>query len=183
MILAQPVLPSGDIVARAGEEFAVPVAADHGSGAPTTGTESPDMSSKVVKKIAIIVGVVALVVGYKVYKKQEHGAENKEILHGWIEKMPGYEENQEYIDSIFEDAHEVAFDKSYDMGSRRRGASFDHDAYARVAFSSMRDQANKDERPVLAEAIHLIWKLHELTPAEGDADTDAEGEPEERAED
>ena len=65
------------------------------------------------KFIGIII-VVAIVVGFKFYKKERFSENIKSQSIEIIQKIPGYDENKTYIDSIFESSFDKAFEGSYD---------------------------------------------------------------------
>ena len=73
--------------------------------------------------------------------------------------MPGYDENQSYINSIFEPCFETAFQASYDMGSRRRSAKFDQDKYITTLFDNLMVRSKQDGKEELARRFKVYKRV------------------------
>lgn len=117
------------------------------------------------KFIGIII-VVAIVVGFKFYKKERFSENIKSQSIEIIQKIPGYDENKTYIDSIFESSFDKAFEGSYDIGGRRRGAKFDENKYITMLFDNLIGKAKLDGKEDLAKKFH-VYKILLTTSKEG----------------
>ena len=107
--------------------------------------------------IGIII-VVAIIVGFKFYNKSKAGDDIRSQTIEIVQAMPGYDENQSYIDSILEPCFETAFEVSYDMGSRRRSAKFDQDKYITTLFDNLRVRSKQDGKEELARRFK-VYKM------------------------
>ena len=107
--------------------------------------------------IGIIV-VIAVIVGFKFYNKSKAGDDIRSQTIEIVQTMPGYDENQSYIDSIFEPCFETAFEASYDMGGRRRSARFDQDKYISTLFDNLRQRSEQDGKEELARRFK-VYKM------------------------
>lgn len=101
------------------------------------------------KFIGIII-VIAIVVGFKFYNKGKASDDIRSQTIEIVQAMPGYEENQAYIDSILEPCFATAFEASYDMGGRRRSAKFDQDKYITTLFDNLMERSKQDGKEDLA---------------------------------
>ena len=107
--------------------------------------------------IGIII-VVAIIVGFKFYNKSKAGDDIRSQTIEIVQAMPGYDENQSYIDSILEPCFETAFEASYDMGSRRRSAKFDQNKYITTLFDNLRVRSEQDGKEELARRFK-VYKM------------------------
>lgn len=107
--------------------------------------------------IGIII-VVVIIVGFKFYKKDEASDNIRSQTIEIVQAMPGYDENQSYINSIFEPCFETAFQASYDMGSRRRSAKFDQDKYITTLFDNLMVRSKQDGKEELARRFK-VYKM------------------------
>ena len=107
--------------------------------------------------IGIII-VVVIIVGFKFYKKDEASDNIRSQTIEIVQAMPGYDENQSYINSIFEPCFETAFQASYEMGSRRRSAKFDQDKYITTLFDNLMVRSKQDGKEELARRFK-VYKM------------------------
>ena len=107
--------------------------------------------------IGIII-VVAIIVGFKFYNKSKAGDDIRSQTIEIVQAMPGYDENQSYIDSIFEPCFEAAFEASYEMGNRRRSAKFDQDKYITTLFDNLMVRSKQDGKEELARRFK-VYKM------------------------
>ena len=107
-----------------------------------------------------IVVVIAVVAGYKNYNKSARSSEVRQSMETWIVAAPGYHENKDVFDELLKEAHKVAFKEAYDVGSRRRSATFDVDKYARVLFSTMQSKAEARGYSEIAKSLAVVEANH-----------------------
>ncbi len=107
-----------------------------------------------------IVVVIAVVVGYKFYNKSAQSSEVRQAIETWIVNAPGYTANKAEFDALLDEAHEVAFKKAYDIGSRHRSATFDADKYAKILFSTMKSRAEEYGFPEIVKSIGVVQVNH-----------------------
>ena len=110
-----------------------------------------------IRFIGIII-VVVIIVGFKFYKKDKASDNIRSQTIEIVQAMPGYDENQSYINSIFESCFETAFQASYDMGSRRRSAKFDQDTYITTLFDNLMVRSKQDGKEELARRFK-VYKM------------------------
>lgn len=106
------------------------------------------------KFIGIII-VVAIIVGFKSYNKSKAADDIRSQTIEIVQAMPGYDENKQYIDSIFGPCFETAFEASYDMGGRRRSAKFDQDNYITTLFDNLMTRSERDGKEELARRFKV----------------------------
>ena len=107
--------------------------------------------------IGIII-VVAIIVGFKFYNKSKAGDDIRRQTIEIVQAMPGYDENQSYINSIFEPCFETAFEASYDMGGRRKSAEFNQDKYITTLFDNLMTRSEQDGKEELARRFK-VYKM------------------------
>ena len=110
-------------------------------------------SGRSIGGIILTLVIVGGIVGYKFYGKSSAGNHARDAMHSYITRAEGYDQNREYIDHIFEMAHQEAFEDSYRMGSRRRSATFNDEQYAEEVFQIMIQQARRDGSTHIADAL------------------------------
>lgn len=103
---------------------------------------------KVLGNVACVILVVGGVLGVKFFNMNQASAEAKTHAAKALESIPGYAQERDYYESLLDAHHDAAFKSAYDMGSRRRSASFDHSGYLKELHSLMLDQAQGERRSV-----------------------------------
>ena len=115
------------------------------------------------KKVLIGVVVVVALLAFKFMNAGDASADVKEEMREIVKLLPCYEDNAEYLDQQFELRHQFAFDKAYDLGGRRRSASFDADKYLEELFGAMikdaRDRAKHELVKCLQEEREVLLSL------------------------
>ena len=91
-------------------------------------------------------------------------ADAREVVASYCVAMPSYEQNGEYIETLIDTHHMQCFQRHYDAGGRRRGASFDERAYFSEIFWAMGDEATVDGRAQIAQELidaqfEIMWKI------------------------
>jgi hypothetical protein len=125
--------------------------------------------SRWMKRVIPAVVIIAAMLGYQFYNKGQKSAEAREAIQTWVVNAPGYATDTLYYESLLALAHEAAFGKSYDMGSRRRSASLDVNDYVFNVFKTMVERAKEDNRPEVAAELHELWRAYETAPDESAA--------------
>ena len=106
------------------------------------------------KFIGIII-VVAIIVGFKFYNKSKAADDIRSQTIEIVQAMPGYDENKQYIESIFEPCFATAFEAAYDMGGRRRSAKFNQDKYITTLFENLMTRSERDGKEKLARRFKV----------------------------
>ncbi len=97
-----------------------------------------------MKRLLVILVLAAVFVGVKVSRR---GGSQSKVLHDMraiIEGLDTYEENADYLDALLVRHHPLAFDKAYDLGGRRRSATFDDELYLDTIFHNMVKECRED---------------------------------------
>ncbi len=125
------------------------------------------------KKLGGILLAVALIGGALYLKFRNRGAAADDTLvqmQALIATIDGYQADQAYLKPLTERAHRAAFDGSYDIGGRRRRASFDEDKYLDAFFKHMIQACNADNHRDLVPALQTLrdsLRSTESSKAEG----------------
>lgn len=115
-------------------------------------------------RVGIAVVVVAGVIGLKFYDKGNAEAEIKTGMHDWIASAAGYSDDPAYAEALFEKHHGPAFEKAYDVGGRRRSASFDDGHYMAEVTTAMALDARVDGREKLAAGLEEMRRRYDAAP-------------------
>ena len=106
-----------------------------------------------------VLGIAVVVTAIMIFKMKNMGEEDSAIqeeMQAIVESLPCYDAHGEYLDTLFERHHGIAFQEAYEMGGRRRGATFDENAYIEKLFGRMiknaRDRSKRDLVECLQEA-------------------------------
>jgi hypothetical protein len=122
--------------------------------------------SKVVTTVLGIVGAVVLIVVINNYRTGKADKQVKKEMQEVLQGMPGYEENSEYYQSLFEACHEPAFKDSFRVGTRRTPSKLDQKKYLTLLFDMMSRKAEEDGREEVAETITLYAAVIEAAEDE-----------------
>jgi len=115
-------------------------------------------------RIGIGVLVIGGVIGLKFYNKGSAEGEIHDEMHKWVASAAGYSEDPAYADALFEKCHESAFEHSYTMGGRRRGARFDDGQYIAELTRTMAAMARKDGHELLAVGLLEMKQRYDAAP-------------------
>lgn len=117
---------------------------------------------KSLSRIIPIALIIAAVVGWKMYNKnQASDAVRKEAVL-LVQAFPSYEENKGYFDSAFDELHDQAFDQAYKIGGRHTSSSFDEKNYLAFLVGLYHRKATNDGKADIAEALEQYRKLLDL---------------------
>ena len=112
------------------------------------------------KKVLGIAAVVAVIMFFKMRGMGEDDSAIKQDMQTIVESLPCYGADGEYLDQILDRHHGAAFREAYEMGGRRRGSTFDQDAYVEKLFGSMiksaRDAGKSDVVECLQDARGIL---------------------------
>lgn len=112
------------------------------------------------RKLAVLALTIAAIGGVLYFKFKRRGEASDVVRAEVVEfiqnNLKGYEQNRSLIDGWVQTAHDRAFAAAYDMGGRRRGATFDEDAYTAAFFESLENQAKARNKKDLALAIREL---------------------------
>ncbi len=127
-----------------------------------------------LKSVIIFAVAISGVIGWKFYNKSQASSETKEQVRALLVALPEYPAHADYFNELLDRSHEDAFSAAYQMGGRRRGASFDAEKYLQVVFANMVEHARADGRADLVAA--LTSGAHgEVAPASETESTPVEG--------
>ncbi len=115
-------------------------------------------------RIGVFVLMVGAIVGWKFYNKGNDEAAIKSTMKEWVVGAAGYDSDPTYCDALFERFHSDVFEKTYALGGRRRGASFDDDKYISMMTSRMSTQARKDGKPEIATGLEEMSAAYLAAP-------------------
>lgn len=119
---------------------------------------------RVVSWVVGIAVMIAIVLGMKYYNKGKTEKEVKQQASEVVQRIPGYDKDPAYYDSLLEAAHPAAFDSAYKMGGRRQSAKFDAERYLERLFEGMKTKAGADQRPEVVQAIGLLGETRNSSP-------------------
>jgi hypothetical protein len=108
-----------------------------------------------------VVGLIifAAVIGFRFQQKGKAERELKYELREFISQCDLYRQEQTYLITICDEAHEAAFDHNYQMAYGRRGTStLDKLGYFIEATNLMIDHAKLDRRDDVAKSLAKLVK-------------------------
>lgn len=109
--------------------------------------------AKVLKRVAPIAVLIAVVLAWVTYKKGQASKAVREQAVVLVQAFPGYEENKTFFDSAFTEIHDQAFDQAYKSGGRRTSSSFDQERYHTMLIGLYHRKATTDGKADIAEAL------------------------------
>ena len=110
------------------------------------------------KKILGFLVLVGVVVGIKFYNRGDDSAKVLKDFKEIMEKTDGYIAHSDVLEPMIQRAHQFVFDEAYDMGGRRRGASFDEDKYVVGMLDYMLNDCRKRHKKEAAEWVLAVRK-------------------------
>ena len=109
-----------------------------------------------MKKAAIILVIIGVGVFLKMRNQGDNSAQIHSDMREIISSLELYEANADYLDRTLETRHMKAFRDTYEMGGRRRGATFDQDKYIEDLLTMMVKDCNRDnKRDLVAPLVAL----------------------------
>lgn len=114
----------------------------------------------------IVLVVLALVVGLKVYQKAGLEKQALGTVAPMVEELPGYAEKGEVIDTMFEKAHEVAFKITARVGWVPGSARFDETKYVAIVFGVIHQLAEREGRADIEDAVETLITERGIQPTE-----------------
>ena len=109
-----------------------------------------------LKRWGVPLLAIAALLGWRFYQKS---GDASEVHDGGLEAVLSWAHEgatEAQLRPLFEACHESAFEDAYRMGGRRRGASFDSDAYYANLFGCMEQRARAAGDGALADAVKGI---------------------------
>jgi len=106
-----------------------------------------------MKRLGIILVLAAVGVGLKFARQ---GDDSKQVLSEMKEvfaEADFYQSDPEFMNDLLERHHLTAFNEAYDIGSRRRRATFDEDKYLDVLLTGMISECNQRDKREAAGAL------------------------------
>ena len=79
--------------------------------------------------------------------------ELRDVAHEVLMTISDYDQNESDYDFYFDMHHEQAFEDNYQMGGKRRSASFDEDGYWTQILSAMIETAQADKEPEIIAGL------------------------------
>jgi hypothetical protein len=104
-----------------------------------------------MKRVVIIVITIAIVLGFKAYRKSEAGGKVKAMAMEQIENSLPASLDKNYAKSLVDYAHPLAMDAAYNMGGRHQSSSFDPDIYRSALRQHMTLKATQDGKSQYAQ--------------------------------
>jgi hypothetical protein len=78
--------------------------------------------------------VIGGVLYYRMGNRSDTSEEVKKEIMAFLPKVKDYAKHKTKLNQWADDAHRQAFNEAYDMGGRRRSATFDEDKYVSTFF-------------------------------------------------
>ncbi len=106
--------------------------------------------------VAVVIAIVA--VGFKFSNKSDASDDVREQVTTLLVTLPDYEQARDYYEGLCDTHHELAFEEHYKMGSRRTGASFDHNGYIHDLLQRMAADAQRSGYEPQAKHLRELEK-------------------------
>lgn len=110
------------------------------------------------KKILGFLVVVGVIIGIKFYNRGDDSAQVLKDFKEIMAKSDGYDAHSDVLEPIIQRAHNSVFDSAYEMGGRRRGASFDDSKYVVGMLDYMLRDCRQRHKKEAAEWVLAIRK-------------------------
>ena len=110
------------------------------------------------KRLVWVAIIVAVFIGWQLYKKNQAGEDVRSQTLEIIQNLPSYDTESEYLKKVFDQSYEQAFESSYKVGSRRRAAKLDAEKYLTAFFDNMIRHANGDGKDELVKEME-VYKI------------------------
>jgi hypothetical protein len=108
------------------------------------------------KKLIGIVVIVLLIVGVtwlRMSRRADASAQVRADVEQMVKSIDNYAKYEKLLKTWTELAHRKAFDAAYDVGGRRRAASFDADKYIRAFFDDLIRSADQAKKADLVKSL------------------------------
>lgn len=109
--------------------------------------------------VLIFVALVGALVWWQFSRKDKADAEVLSQMHEVVSHMQSYPNNAEYLDTLLDREHPIAFGEAYTMGSRRRPAKFDDVKYTNVLFDRMAKYCRAAGKKDVAAELDVLRAL------------------------
>lgn len=109
-----------------------------------------------MKRVGIFIVIAAIAVWARMGNRDEADAAIKEQMLTLVQELPCYDGEDGYVAGLFDTQHMFAFNQAYDMGGRRRAASFDEDVYFDVLLNGMIIKARDRNKPDVVECLQPL---------------------------
>jgi hypothetical protein len=117
---------------------------------------------KLLMRIVPVVLMVVAFIGYKQYDRNNVSNQVRDGARAFVQELPGYAENKEYLDAEFEKHHAAAFDQAFKMGGRRQQSTFDKTTYEACLIAFIKRDAMTDGHTSLEKSLEDYRKKQEL---------------------
>lgn len=108
------------------------------------------------RKLIVAAIAIPVLVGLAIYTKSHSRDRVKSETYALIQELPSYEQEKQYLDSLFAASYDAAFEAAYEHGGRRKAADFDTQKYVTTIFDSMIAKAQTDGKKNLADELKAI---------------------------
>jgi hypothetical protein len=106
-----------------------------------------------MRKFAGILIAIIAIIGLKFWRSSNDSKEVLAQAKELISEMPEYPQNAAYLDKLVDLHHTLAFNAAYDMGGRRRRASFNEKKYVHGLLTRMAESCRTDGKSELWKAL------------------------------
>lgn len=120
-----------------------------------------------MKKVIVFIVAVAVLGWFKMSDRGDVSDQTLGDMREIIESMDEYPRNEVFLDSFLKLAHVRAFGDTYDIGTKRRDASFDQEAYLTRVFDELIEECGNHKKPELADALRELRKEVYIEEEEG----------------
>ncbi|HRX85131.1 MAG TPA: hypothetical protein P5572_08940 [Phycisphaerae bacterium] len=109
-----------------------------------------------MKRLGVVVVLGVLLFGLKLWHRGDDGKQILKEAKLMVLAMHLPAEEEAYLTTILEREHQKAFDAAYDMGRRRRAATFYEDKYLDAIFAAWIRECQADGKPELADKVAAL---------------------------
>lgn len=109
-----------------------------------------------MQRVVIFIVIAAIVVWSQWGNRDEADAAIKEQMLTLVQELPCYDGEEGYVAGLFDMQHMFAFNQAYDIGGRRRAASFDEEVYFDVLLNGMIIKARDRNKPDVVECLQPL---------------------------
>jgi hypothetical protein len=116
-----------------------------------------------MQKVGGVIVVIVILVGLKFWHRSDDSAEILADMKEVIAQLNVDEADAKYLEQMLEREHQRAFDAAYDMGGRRRRATFDEKQYLVQVLGAMAKQCDRDRSPEIADKLRTLKMIVETS--------------------
>ncbi|MCA9272699.1 MAG: hypothetical protein KDA31_06610 [Phycisphaerales bacterium] len=114
--------------------------------------------------IIVALVIAAIAIGLKFSNKSEESDHTRQQVSELLHTLPDYDQAGPWYEGLVDTHHEAAFSHHYDIGGRRRSASFDQMAYIHELLDLMAADADRQNQKERAEYIRELRKTVYIDP-------------------